>query len=310
MGQIRGVTDKMQVSKKINNKKVDVTEPLIRYVLPKGSIIFRVERFSAIDPPYLFYAYFSGNFREAYIKNKRAWVSRCAGDVDAQTRVRFMRTVRDIELMDMSMNSYTYNDPSDEDLAVVSRLSDIASERIRDSGDLSCTIDAIKTLYNVESVPLNPKCPTMIDYTVGSFLYSHLNINGWVRMADDGSILMDEVMLIRDAYTNDLTLIEEYDCSMLDKGAPIPRFMTNGGDMEQPQIYIKRAIKRRRGTNQSSGGRVFTLTTMMDLNEGLYEMTSQNLSECIHCAHPCSIYENGDKEKPFCSISCQALNRI
>lgn len=299
---------RMQVAKKINNK-VNVTEPLVRYVLPAGSIIFRVERFSSIDPPYLFYAYFSGNFKEAYVKNKRAWVSRCASDVDTRTRVRFMRTTRDIELMDMSMNNYSYNDPSDEDTAAVSRLIDIASERIKDPVDLACTINAIKILYNTESVIPNTKCSVMIDYIMGSFLYSHLNINGWVRMADDGSVLMDEVMLIRDAYTNNLVLIEEYDCNILDRDAPIPKFLDNG-DTEQPQIYIKKEIKRRKTNHTGPASRVFTLSTMQDLNEGLYDMTSQNISECTHCGHPCSIYENGDKEKPFCSISCQALNRV
>ena len=288
--------------------KVPITEPIIKYVLPRGTIIFRVENFSMHSPPYLFYAYFTGNFRESYMINKQAWASRCATNINEQTRVRFMRTIRDIELMDMSMNNYTYNDPTNEDLAAVDKLITIATERMNEE-DLTCFVDALKTVYAIEH-DTNNQCPTMADYTVASFVYSHLDIGGWVRMSreedDPFAVIMDEVMLVRSVYENDLELIEEDTCSILDSGAPPPSFLVNGEDedFEQPELYIKKAVIRKKGKQST-----LSIDSIHDRNDGLHDMTKQSLSNCLHCSHPCSIYENGIKERPFCSVTCQSLNR-
>jgi hypothetical protein len=85
-------------------KKMDDKQPIenkYKYTIPKGTIFFRVETYAFQNPPYLFYAYFSGDFKEEFMANKTAWYSRCSSDKTQRIDVQFMR-LTGIELLEIS----------------------------------------------------------------------------------------------------------------------------------------------------------------------------------------------------------------
>jgi len=289
----------------------------LTYVVPRGTVVFRVETYSVVRPPYLFYAYFGGNLKQQFMAHKRAWVSRCANSNDPgkQVRVVFMRLTRDVELLEMSMNNYNYDEPTDEEVQALHYLEGMARVRLDGAPqEMACVIDALRRIYNApqdggdEGADMIPDgCPTQIDYTVASFVYSHLKVDGWIRLDksddDNASVALDEVMLVRRVLDASMESIGEYQCSLLDIDAPPPDFMTD--DYVQPSIYRRQPISRR--TRSTKKGTKSLIGQIQLHNDAVREMTMahDNGALCLQCEHPCSRYENGEAERPFCSRACQ-----
>jgi hypothetical protein len=291
----------------------------LTYIVPRGTVVFRVETYSYANPPYLFYAYFAGNLKQQFRQYKRTWASRLNGN--PQTRVVFMRTTRDLELLEMSMNNYNYDEPTTEELQGLERIVELARQRVTDRAELHCLIEALYQLYNASmeteqsGAAAADHCDAQVDYTVASFVYSHLRVDGWIRLAhDEGSVALDEVMLVRRVLDSALELVAEYGPALLEPDAAPPDFMDD--HFVQPQIYRRLPISRRTRSHSVTNKKLLrqhgpttlgiSITQQQAHNDAVRLLAQQSDGACLECKLPCSVFEGGDPALPFCSKTCQA----